>query len=417
MSTDRNGPASIGAARLGLGVLTFINLFNYLDRFIVPSLLESLRHSELHPSDMQLGLLMSGFLVVYAVTAPVFGFFGDRRKRPRLLALGVLVWSLATALGGFARSVGQLLLARATVGVGEAAYGTIGPALLADYFPRARRGRAFAVFYAAIPIGAALGYIVGGLVDSRFGWRRAFFVAGVPGILLALLALRLHDAPRGVHDEPPAIPADPRARQPSYRALWVNRGYRLTVLGYAAYTFALGGIAWWMPSFLERVRGLPATAATVRFGAIVVVTGIVGTFAGGWLGDRLLQRTREAYLWVSAVATLLAAPLILVALTAANPTVFWAAIVLAELLMFASTGPINSAIVNAVSPGIRAMAMAVSIFAIHILGDVPSPALVGWISDRHSLASAVLILPAAALLGGLVWAWGAWIGERAATAE
>jgi MFS family permease len=327
------------------------------------------------------------------------------------LGLGVLIWSVATALGGFARSIGQLLVARATVGVGEAAYGTIGPALLADYFPRAQRGRAFSVFFLATPVGAALGYIVGGLVDQHFGWRRAFFVAGVPGVLLALLALRLHDAPRGVHDALPAVPDDPVARRATYRSLGANRRYRLTVLGYAAYTFALGGIAVWMPTFLERVRGLPRPVATVRFGAIVVVTGLIGTFAGGWLGDRLLRRTREAYLWVSAVATLLAAPLILVALTVPTPTVFWSAIVLAELLMFASTGPINSAIVNAVAPGIRAMGVAVSIFAIHLLGDVPSPALVGWISDRQSLATAVLILPAAALVGGAVWMWGAWVGE------
>jgi len=422
VSPDRNGPASLGAARLGLGVLAFINLFNYLDRYIVPPLFESLKHSELHPSDAQLGYLMSGFVLVYTLTAPVFGFFGDRRKRPRLLALGVLVWSVATALGGFARSIGQLLAARATVGVGEAAYATIGPALLADYFPRARRGRAFAVFYAAVPVGAALGYVVGGLVDHHFGWRRAFFVAGIPGVLLALLALRLHDAPRGVHDGVASEPVPHESldfwgrvvdiwdRLVAYLELFSNRPYRLTVLGYAGYTFALGGIAAWMPVFLERVRGLPGAAATVRFGAIVVATGLVGTFAGGWLGDRLLQRTREAYLWVSAVATLLAAPLILVALTVADPAVFWTAIVIAELLMFASTGPINSAIVNAVSPGMRAMAMAVSIFAIHILGDVPSPALVGWISDRHSLATAVLILPIAALIGGVVWAWGAWVG-------
>lgn len=389
-------------------MLTFINLFNYLDRYIVPPLFESLKRSELHPTDTQLGLLMSGFLIVYTLTAPLFGFFGDRARRPRLLALGVAVWSVATALGGFARGMGQLLAARATVGVGEAAYGTIGPALLADYFPRARRGRAFAVFFAAIPIGSALGYVVGGLVDHAFGWRRAFFVAGVPGLLLALLALGLRDPPRGTHDELPAVPADPRLRHATYHTLWTNRGYRLTVLGYAAYTFALGGIAAWMPPFLERVRGLPPAAATVRFGAIVVVTGFVGTFGGGWLGDALLRRSREAYLWVSAAVTLLAAPLMLVALTATAPAIFWTAIVLAELLMFASTGPINSAIVNAVAPGIRAMAVAVSIFTIHILGDVPSPALVGWISDRRSLATAVLLLPAAAFLGGLVWLWAAW---------
>lgn len=191
------------AARAGLWVLTGINLFNYVDRYVVPSLFESLKHSELAPSDKQLGLTMSVFLIVYTVAAPIFGRLGDTRSRPRLLALGVFLWSLATALGGFSRSIFQLLCARAAVGVGEAAYGTVGPSLLADYFPRAARGRAFTIFFIAIPVGSALGYVVGGVVDHFFGWRQAFFVAGVPGLLLAGLALRLWDAPRGAHDAPP----------------------------------------------------------------------------------------------------------------------------------------------------------------------------------------------------------------------
>lgn len=392
------------AARVTLGVLTFINLFNYLDRYVAPAVFESIKHSELHPSDAQLGLLMTGFLLVYTLTAPVFGALGDTRSRPRLLAAGVALWSVATALGGFARNLTQLFLARGAVGVGEAAYGTIGPSLLADHFPVARRGRAFATFYLAIPVGSALGYIVGGLVDHQFGWRRAFLVAGLPGLILALLALRLPDAPRGGQDHTP-----PTAF-PGWAVLGhllSNRAYRLTVLGYAAYTFALGGIATWVSPFLQRVRGLSQPAATVRFGAIVVVTGLVGTWVGGWLADRLLARTRQAYLWMSGVATLAAAPLLLLALAAPDPRVYWSAMVAAQLLMFASTGPVNSVIVNVVPAGIRATAVAGSIFAIHVLGDVPSPFLVGVLSDHSSLAAGVLILPAAALLGGVIWVWAA----------
>ena len=142
------------SARVGLAVLTLINLFNYLDRWIVAALAESMKHSELHLSDTQLGLLMTGFLVVYMLAAPVFGSLGDRRSRTRLLGLGVGIWSLATALGGLARNYAGLFAARAAVGIGEAAYGTISPALLADYFPRHKRGRVFAIFFAAIPIGS-----------------------------------------------------------------------------------------------------------------------------------------------------------------------------------------------------------------------------------------------------------------------
>jgi MFS transporter, Spinster family, sphingosine-1-phosphate transporter len=409
--------------RTALAVLTLINLFNYLDRWIIAALVESIKHSELRLSDKQIGLLFSGFIVVYLFTAPVFGSLGDTKSRTRLLAFGVAVWSVATALAGLARSYTSLLLARATVGVGEAAYGTISPALLADYFDRDRRGRVFAIFFAAIPIGSALGYVVGGLVDHYFGWRQAFFVAGVPGLVLAALALRLYDPPRGAQD-PESAPASGghsisvgRAARAAYAALLRNRPYVLTVLGYAAYTFAIGALAFWTPSFLERIRGIPKAQATVQFGGVVVVTGFVGTYAGGWIGDYYLRTSRQAYLWVSGIATLAAAPLTLVALAVARPPVYWAAIVAAELFLFASTGPINSAIVNVVPPAIRATAVALSIFTIHILGDVPSPWLVGVLSDARTLGDAVLIIPVAVLAGGLIWTYAAWRGERMGAAE
>jgi len=415
-------PVGNDFARLGrraLAVLTLINLFNYLDRWIVAALAESMKHSELRLSDTQLGSLMTGFIIVYMIAAPLFGSLGDARSRPRLLGLGVAIWSVATALAGLATSYASLFAARAAVGVGEAAYGTISPALLADYFPRERRGRVFAIFFAAIPVGSALGYIVGGLVDHYFGWRQAFFVAGVPGLVLAALALRLYDPPRGAQDSVVGSASHAHAvslggaARAAYAALVRNRPYVLTVLGYAAYTFAIGALAFWTPSFLERTRGIPKAQATVQFGAIVVVTGFIGTYAGGWIGDYFLRVSRQAYLWVSGLVTLVAAPLTLLALAAPRPAVYWTAIVAAELCLFASTGPINSAIVNVVSPHMRATAVALSIFTIHLLGDVPSPSLVGLLSDTRSLGEAVLIIPLAVLVGGMIWTYAAWWGGRA----
>jgi MFS transporter, Spinster family, sphingosine-1-phosphate transporter len=397
-------------------VLTSINLLNYLDRYVPAALSESLRDSSLHISDTQFGLLASGFILVYMFTAPVFGVLGDTRSRTRLIALGVFVWSLATALGGLAWSFASLLVARAAVGIGEAAYGTIAPGLISDYYPRSKRGRVFAVFFAAIPIGSALGYIVSGQIDVHFGWRNAFFVAGIPGILLALLALRLYDPPRGINDPEPAGAIGSSARA-AYAALVRNRPYILTVLGYAAYTFALGGMAAFMPKFLIRVRGIPEGAATTWFGLILVGTGFVGTAAGGWVGDALLKLTKQSYLWVSGVTALAAAPCTLLALSSPAPSAYWGGIIAAELLLFASTGPINSAIVNLVAPEIRATAVAASIFSIHALGDVPSPALLGVLSDRLSLAQAVLIIPVAVLAGGLIWTYAAWRGARQVGAE
>jgi MFS family permease len=410
-------PAS-GMARRALFVLTLINLFNYLDRLVVPAVAESLKNpSELGLTDSQLGYLASGFILVYMVTSPLFGTLGDRGKRTGLIALGVAIWSVATAAGGLARNFLALFFARASVGIGEAAYGTIAPSVLADYFPSSRRGRVFAVFFSAIPIGSALGYVVGGAINQRFGWRAAFFVAGIPGLLLALLILGIAEPARGAHDDPAEMAARAATKQTTAwgtnRGLFANRPYLLTVLGYAAYTFALGGLAFWMPPFLQRVRGLSPAAATVQFGGIVVVTGFLGTFAGGWIGDRFLGRVRHAYLLVSGIATLAAVPFCIAALVSPTPAVYLSSLFVAELLIFASTGPINSAIVGYVAPTERATAVALSIFMIHLLGDVPSPTLIGWISDRSSLGQGVLIVPVAVLASGIIWTAAALRRERA----
>ena len=393
-------------------------MFNYVDRWVVPPLFESLRRDPIlgHPSDARLGSLMTAFVVVYMLASPAFGILGDRLRRTHLIALGVGLWSLATATAGLATSFVMLFAARATVGIGEAAYGTIAPALLSDYFAPDRRGRVMAVFAAAIPIGSALGFVLGGLVDTHFGWRAAFFVAGLPGLILAFLVYSVRDPPRGALDSAGVEAHSGRlsfgAIGEIYRELMANRLYVLTCAGYAAYTFGLGGIAAWLPSFFERVRGVShAQAATVP-GAIVVVTGFVGTFAGGWLADRLLTRTRQAYWWVSGVATLIAAPIALLTFTATSPAVYWPSAAIAQVFMFASTGPINAATVNIVSPRIRATAVALQILIIHLFGDVPSPPLIGAISDASSLATAVLIVPVAVLIGGVFWVWAAREGAR-----
>jgi MFS family permease len=400
-----------GGAWAALAVLTFINLFNYLDRYVVPAVGESIKRSELHPSDAQLGALISAFFLVYIFTAPVFGIFGSRPWRLRLVAVGVAIWSLATAAGGLAHSYGSLLGARAAVGIGEAAYSSIAPAVLADYFPARIRGRVFAAFYAAIPVGSALGFITGGYVDHTAGWRAAFFVAGLPGLIAAALTLTLRNPPPGAHDDPAhgsgvAQPARDEGAK-AYLRLLHSPGYGIAVLGYAAYTFAFGGIAAWMPQFMIRVRHLDGVIANSRLGVIVVLTGIAGTIAGGWLGDRFAKKVRRGYLWVSAVSVILAAPCVYIALTATPPAIYWTALGVADLLLFISTGPINVVIVSDVPAASRAAAMAASILTIHLLGDVPSPLLIGKLSDATSLAHAVLIIPVAVLVAGVVWTFGA----------
>ena len=425
------------SAVFALSVLTGINLLNYLDRYLVSGMIPDLKAAPLLLTDEQIGLLTTAFMLVYMIAAPVFGALGDRAKRTVPIAVGVFLWSIATVLSGLAANYAHLLGARAIVGIGEAAYVSVAPALLSDSFSRAQRGRVLSVFNMAIPVGAALGYIVGGLMSHHFSWRAAFFIAGAPGILLALLVLRLKDPPRGSQDEGDGAGGDQRDGQgggqsqpasrgagtipPSavavYVSLFKQLPYMLVVLGYAAYTFALGGLAVWMPNFLERVHNIPAVQATTTFGAIVVVTGFLGTFAGGWLGDYWQKSSRQAYLWMSGWITLVAAPLTFLSLTAASPSWYYPAIVVAELLLFMSTGPINSAIANLVSPAERASAFALSMFVIHLLGDVPSPWLIGRLSDLTSLGKAVLIVPAAVVVSGIVWLIAARVCGRAEVSQ
>jgi predicted MFS family arabinose efflux permease len=433
---DSVEPARVArTAWIALVVLTLVNLVNYMDRYVVPGVGESLQHSELHLTDSQFGALTSAFFIVYMCTAPVLGAYGHRRWRLRLVGAGVAAWSVATALAGLAHSYPELLAARASVGIGEAAYSAIAPALLADAFPARLRGRVFSVFFAATPVGSALGYVFGGLVDQHYGWRAAFLLAGVPGLLLAALVLGLTDPQRSAgssgtssgtssgsgsgtiegassrtahqREEDTAAPGGARI----YLML-LNRPYIRTVLGYAAYTFALGGIVVWMPSFLVRVHHVSLAVADSQLGAAVVVTGFIGTFLGGWIGDGLAKRTGQAFLWLSGVSMLLATPLAYVALTATNPGVYWASLIAAEILLFISTGPINSALVGQVPRVARAAAMAGSILTIHLLGDVPSPFILGRISERTSLAEAVLIIPVAIAISGMIWTYAAWRGDR-----
>jgi MFS family permease len=408
--SEPGGAAGRRTGILALAILAGINLLNYLDRYVVSALLPDLKRAPMHLTDFELGTLMSGFLVVYMLAAPVFGRLGDRGSRPRPIAVGVFLWSLATGISGLARNYAQLLAARAFVGIGEAAYGTIAPSLLADFFARPTRGRAFAVFNMAIPVGAALGYVVGGIVRQHFGWRAAFYVAGIPGIILALWVLRLPDPPRGAQEQELSAARGGEAASDAAQRSWTvylrllqQAPYMLTVLGYAAYTFALGGLAFWMPTFLERVRGIPAVQASAGFGEIVVLTGFVGTFAGGWLGDYWLRYSKQAYLWMSGWVTLLGVPAVYLALAAGAPAVFYPALIVAELLLFMSTGPINTAIVNLVSPTERASAVALSILTIHLLGDVLSPSIIGALSDASSLGAAVMVVPVAVAICGVLW--------------
>lgn len=388
---------------VALGLLTGMNLLNYVDRYVLSAVIEKVR-VDIPMDDHQQGVALTAFIWVYMLTAPVFGRLGDRRGRKGLVAFGVALWSVATAAAAFTHSYGALVLSRAFVGVGEAAYATISPALLGDYFPPEKRGRAMAVFYLATPVGSALGYVVGGQVEAAYGWRAAFLAVGIPGLLVALAALALREPPRGQFDDPDTASRAPSALGPTLRALWHNRVFAWSVAGSTLYTFALGGLAQWMPTYLIRVRHLDSARANTLFGAVTVVTGLLGTAAGGALAEWARPRTRHPYLWVSGVGTLVAVPLCVLSFVVSGDTLPWVAIFAAEFLVFLSTGPMNAVLADALPGSMRATGFAVSLLVMHALGDAVSPALIGALSDATgSLRLAVMLVPLAFAAAALTW--------------
>jgi len=393
-------------ALFAVALLFGVNFLNYIDRYVIAAV-GPLIQRDFGLDDTQLGLIGSIFVVAYMLASPFTGVIGDRWPRRFLVSAGVLVWSLATVLSGLATSYHHLLLARSVIGVGEAGFGVVAAPLISDLFSREARGRMLAFFYVAIPVGSALGFLLGGYVGEHYGWRAAFFIAGAPGIALGLLALRMVEPPRGASEGVSAA-HEHRFELRSARALLTNQSFLYTTLGLAAMTFALGGMAYWMPTFFSRLRGLPLDRANTLFGGITVVGGLVGTFLGGWLGDWLLRRTDRAYLLVSGVGMLVGVPATYVGLTATEPSVYLPAIFVAEVMVFLNTGPANAVLVSVVLPEIRTTAIALSIFAFHLLGDVPSPILIGQLSDATgSLEKALLLCSAAMALSGVFYLLGA----------
>lgn len=392
-------------ASAALAILTAINFLNYIDRYVPAAVFEPIKR-DLHFTDAQLGWMLSAFMLTYSLTSPLFGRLGDLMTRKYLISAGVALWSFATAGAGLARSFWHMFVPRSLVGIGEASYATLAPTIITDFYGRERRGRALAVFYAAIPVGSALGFVLGGKLAESFGWRAAFFMVGLPGLMFALLALAIREPVRGGSDSgSPRTELPPPTLAGTYRMLWRNRTYVLVSSGFVAYTFALGGLVGWMPAFLERYDGMTTAQANQTFGAIAVVAGFSGTFFGGFLGDYLLRYTRNSYLWVSGLCMFAGAPISVVALSSREPAVFLPAIFLAEFFLFLNTGPLNAVVLGCVPPQIRATAMAVNIFFIHALGDAISPPVIGMLSDRFGLFRATLVAPVMMLVSGVILLW------------
>ena len=381
-----------------LAVLTGINAFNYLDRFITAPVLPLIIVS-LHLSDAQAGSLQTVFILVYSLACPASGWLGDRGKRLHLAAAGVAVWSLATFASGLVASFAWLALARAVVGIGEASYTVVTPSLLADHYPPGRRGRALSIFYAAMPVGIALGYVLGAQIGARFGWRPAFFVAGGPGLVLALALLFLREPPRGRFDES-SRPAT--SLRETIATLRQRPSFFFNMAGQTIFTFAMGGLGAWMPTYFVRERGLGVGAAGTIFGALLLVAGFLGTIVGGQAGDRLTRRFPGAHFSFSGWALIASLPFTLVAVLSPDPARFWPAMFVTQLLLFVNLGPLNAAMVNVLPPDLRARGVGLHTTTIHLLGDALSPFLIGVISDSVGLRIPVLLTGLLLPLAGLV---------------
>ena len=385
--------------RTALILLTALNLLNYIDRSVLFAV-QPLVQAEFHLTNAQLGYLTSAFLLFYMVAAPFTGPLADRYSRKVIIAIGAFFWSGLTLLTAVTHSYQALLIRHTLVGIGEASFVTIAPTFVADLFPEEKRGRILGVFYLAIPVGTALGYVLGGNLGARFGWRFPFYVAAIPGFLLALMMIFIPEPPRGQFDS-----VKETLERGTIKGLTRNPAFWTATLGMAMMTFALGGIQVWMPTFLSTMRGYSLKAANQLFGGIIVLDGTLASLAGGWLGDRLLPRTKGAYYVVSAISMAVGVPVMVIALFARGRAMV-AGILVAAFFLLLNTAPLNAALINSVGAHIRATAIAFNVFIIHLLGDVPSPTLMGWIADRHSLQVAFICPVIAMMLSSAILFYG-----------
>jgi MFS family permease len=432
--------------------LVLINLFNYIDRQVLAAVVGPIKATffgangggagetltavmswfqqrlGFKPEDALIGLLGTAFMVVYMFGAPVFGRLAERTSRWTLVGVGVILWSLASGASGMATTFVALLLTRCLVGIGEAAYGPVAPAIISDLYPVEHRGRVLARFYVAIPVGSALGYVLGGWVANSgigewgaatFGtqaesWRWAFYLVVPPGIVLGIWSLFMRDPAREQADVGHAT-RHAAVRWRDYLIFLRTPSYVYCTLGMTAMTFAIGGIAFWMPYYLETRPGAPANS-TFIFGVVTVVAGLSATLIGGYSGDRLRNRFPGSYFLVSGVAMLAGFPVFLGVLETPFPWI-WGLIFLTVFCLFFSTGPTNTILANVTHPSMRAAAFALNILVIHAFGDVISPVIIGLLSDWfQNMNKAFVVVGIMFLVAGVLWLLGARFLERDMTA-
>jgi len=396
---------SVSGARTALFLLLGINLFNYIDRQILAALEPDIRATFFAPGDVnamwKTGLLGDAFFVTYMISAPMLGFLADRISRWIIVGCAVILWSLASGGSGLAATFTILFATRIFVGIGEGGYGPAAPTILADLFPIEIRGRVMAIFYTAIPVGSALGYVIGGVVGAHLGWRWAFYLVTLPGLLLGLLCFWQRDPRVSEHHL-----AQESARRGigDYLRLFRTRSYLINCVAQTLMTFVTGGLGFWVAAYL-RYRNQSANVGMTIFGLITVVAGLVSTLLGGIIADRLRSRFAASYFWVSGIGMLIACPLFIATLYIPFPAA-WITMFLAIFFLFLNTGPSNTALANVSLPAVRATAFAANIFVVHAFGDVQAFWLLGYIGGHANMHVAFLFVSAIIFASGVTWLFG-----------
>lgn len=399
------GQKAMRGARSALFLLLAINLFNYIDRQILAALEPDIRATFFSADDVhamtKTGLLGDAFFVTYMVSAPILGLLADRMSRWIIIGSAVILWSVASGGSGLAASFAILFATRVCVGIGEGGYGPAAPTILSDLFPIETRGRIMSIFCAAIPVGSALGYVIGGLIGAKLGWRWAFYLVTPPGLLLGLLCFWYRDPRVGADN---VAQKRPRRGIREYLNLFRTRSYLINCIAQTLMTFVTGGLGFWVPAYL-RYRDQSSDVGMTIFGLITVVAGLVSTLLGGVIADKLRSRFPGSYFWVSGLGMLIACPFFIVTLYVPFPAA-WIAMFLAIFFLFLNTGPANTALANVSLPAVRATAFAANIFVIHAFGDVQAFWLLGYIGGHTNMHVAFLFVSGVIFLSGVVWLMG-----------
>ncbi len=393
---------SISGAHSALLLLLGINLFNYIDRQLLAALEPDIRATFFTSSDVnamtKTGLLGDAFFVTYMISAPILGLLADRISRWLIVGGAVILWSLASGGSGLAATFAILFATRICIGIGEGGYGPAAPTILSDLFPIERRGRIMAIFYTAIPVGSALGYVIGGLIGAHLGWRWAFYLVTPPGLLLGLLCFWQREPRVAAHH---LVQEAPRRRLADYLRLFRTRSYLINCIAITLMTFVTGGLGFWVPAYLRYRNQSPDVGVTI-FGLITVVAGLVSTLLGGVIADKLRSRFAGSYFLVSGIGMLIACPFFVVTLYIPFPAA-WISMFFAIFFLFLNTGPSNTALANVSLPAVRATAFAANIFVIHALGDVQAFWLLGYIGGHTNMHVAFLFVSAIIFASGLAW--------------